>query len=349
MLTLSRPHPSTIAGTGTAFPAAPLSNDDVIAKYAPDGRRGKRTPDEIAEVSRTLGESLGVARRSWAHEIGAPFRDDEPTTVDLMAAALEAALRDAEMTKADLGALITATSTPARATGANAPAVAERIGTRCASWDVRMGCAGGVLALAQGCMFAAATGQPVAVVAADTFSKIVPPKQPLAALAFGDGAGAVVIRPGADARGLRGAAFDSDGSLGHLASAPSPFPPTHAHVEAGLYYLQGSPEQLAAESPALYAQAIGAALDAAGLEARHVDLFVPHQTSRASVEAAARAAGIELERTAITIDRHANCGAGTVLITLHEARREGRVRPSQHLLFAALGGGLAWGAAVVRT
>jgi 3-oxoacyl-(acyl-carrier-protein) synthase III len=354
---LTRQQPCRIAGTGVAFPEPPtgvgaLDNREVVASQAAMGRRGARSPEEIDELAAGLESTLGIRRRHWAHAVGQPFAADEPTTVDLMARALASALAGAGMAAGELGAVITATSTPARVTGANAPAVAEALGVHTAAFDVRSGCSGGVLSLVQGCMWAAATGRPVGVVAADTFSKILPPGHPLAAMAFGDGAGAAilvpVVLPDDGGAGLLSAAFDSDGSLGQLATAPSPFPVTHEHIDAGRYYLQGSAEELAERAPALYAAVIDEALAAAGLGAGDIDRFIPHQTSRPAIESLARAAGIALERTVITCEEHGNCGAAGVYIALDRARRDGLAAAGQTLLFAALGGGLSWGAAVFR-
>jgi 3-oxoacyl-[acyl-carrier-protein] synthase-3 len=205
-----------------------------------------------------------------------------------------------------------------------------------------------LLSFVDGCARAAATHQPIGVVASDTFSKIAPPSEPLAPLAFGDAAAAAVIVPTEGERGLVSAVFDSDGSLGHLGAAPAPFPVTHARIDAGLYHLAGDPEELAKRSPALYADVTARALDAAGIERGAIDLFIPHQTSRPAIESAAKAAGLSLEETVMTAPQHGNCGTPGVLIALDQARRDGRFARDRVVLFAALGGGLGWGGAVFR-
>jgi 3-oxoacyl-[acyl-carrier-protein] synthase-3 len=313
------------------------------------GRRGPRTDDELDELARAMGETLGVETRYWAHELGEPFRDDEPTTVDLSVTAIERALAEARITPSALGAVVCATSTPAKITGANAPQVAARLGVRAGAFDVRTGCSGGLLALHQACMIAASTGQPVAVSGADTFSKITPTDNPLAALAFGDAAGAAIVVPDSShAGGVLAAAFASDGALGALAAAPAPFPVTHERLDQNLYVLAGDPEELAQRSPALYAAIADEALAAAALTTSDVDLFVPHQTSRPAVEHAARAIGIDLDKTIVTVARHASCGTAGIYLALDQARTSGRFVRGRTILFAALGGGLAWGAMVFR-
>ncbi len=343
-------------GTGVAFPErfcdgadAELSNEDVIRLMSPRGPRGPRGAEEIALLAASLAEALGVRRRRWAHRVGEPFAEGEATAVDLQLRALQGALDQAGIAPARLGAVLTATSTPPRVTSPGAPAVAQGLGVRCACLDLRAGCAGGVAALTQGALLAAASQQVIAVVAGDTFSKLIPPGVPLAGLALADGAGAVLLGPGpGGAAGLLGAALDADGALGYLGSAPAPFPPTEQALRDGRYFLTADPEALARVAPGLYGEVVGAALQAAGLGPGGVDLFIPHQAGQALVQGLARQTGIDPARVFCEVARHANTGAASVLVGLHEALQEGRAAPGQVVLLAALGGGLNWAAAALR-
>ena len=354
-LRIANHQPCRIAATGAAFPRqfahgelCELSNEDVIKLMAPRGPRGERGPQEIQLLAETLAETLGVRRRRWAHRVGDDFHQAETSTVDLQTSALEDALSSASMDARDLGAIIATTSTPAKVTSGNAPAVARALGGRCASFDVRAGCAGGVHALVQGAMMVAASGQPVAVVASDTFSKLIPPDQPVAGLALADGAGAVVLTPDSRGAGLAAASLCADGALSHLGTSPSPFPPTRGALEQGLYYLTGDPAELARQAPALYQEAITEALADAGVGSHEVDLFIPHQAGAALISAVAQLVKIPAERVFSNVADHANVGSASVLVALHEALQTSRAEPGQLLLTAALGGGLCWGAAVIR-
>lgn len=347
-LTLTAFQPFSISGTGTAFPAHELSNEDVVRLVSPMGRRGERSDQEVAEVAAALAGVLGVERRAWAHQVGQPFADDEETTVDLMTRALEQALEASSVQAGDLAAIITATSTPAAVTRGNAPQVADRLGVRCAAFDLRAGCSGGVAALVQGAMWVSATWQPVAVVAADTFSKVIPPGVPIAALAMADGAGASVLRPSQAGDGLLAASLCADGSLAHLGTSPSPFPPTAAAMERGDYFLTGDPEELLRQAVPLYTGAIAEAMAGAKLSAEDVALYLPHQAGDRLIEQVARASGFPPERVYARVSRHANTGSASVLVALHEARAEGLAVPGATLVTAALGGGLCWGAAALR-
>ena len=76
--------------------------------------------------------------------------------------------------------------------------------------------------------------------------------------------------------------------------------------------------------------------------------MVPHQANLRIIDAMARKLGLPPERVVITVDRHANTSAASVPLALAEACRDGRIRPGDLVLMEALGGGLAWGSALVR-
>jgi len=61
-----------------------------------------------------------------------------------------------------------------------------------------------------------------------------------------------------------------------------------------------------------------------------------------------RKLGLPPDRVVITVDHHANTSAASVPLALAEARRDGRIRRGDLVLMEALGGGLAWGSALVR-
>lgn len=354
-MTLQRFIAGHIGGTGLALPKrARFDNAAVMAKLSPTGRRGPRSAEEIAEVAQALAESLGVSERAWAHVVGDAFAADEETSVDLQAAAVHNALDAAGIDAAQLGGILLATSTPAHLTGANAPKVATKLGYGGMAYDIRCGCAGGLYALVQGFVWSEVLGAPVAVAGGDTFSKIVPPDQPLAALAFGDGAGAAVIVPGsptahgAAGAGLLAATLHVDGSLGHLGTTPGRFPPTPAAVERGEYFLAGDPDQMAREAVPRYVGAIGTCLEAAGLQPADVVRFVPHQPGSGLLRAVQEGAGLLAVPMTNVVARFANTGAGSVLMALHVTLTEAAEPVAGPVLLASLGGGLGWGAAVVR-
>ena len=92
----------------------------------------------------------------------------------------------------------------------------------------------------------------------------------------------------------------------------------------------------------------GEALAAAGLSTDAVDWLVPHQANRRIIDATARKLGVPAEKTIVTVDRHANTSSASIPLALAAGLDDGRIKPGDLLLLEAIGGGLVWGAGVVR-
>ena len=96
------------------------------------------------------------------------------------------------------------------------------------------------------------------------------------------------------------------------------------------------------------AEAVVAAMATAGVELADVDWFIPHQANQRILDGVAKRLGIDGSRMISTVERHANTSAASIPLALAEGIADGRVKPGQLLLLEAMGGGLTWGAAVVR-
>lgn len=330
-----------ILGGGTAFPALSLDNAEVL-RGLPSPPRSEEQLQFLANGAR---ETLGLARRNWAHRVGAPLDGAGETTLDLAVRAARAALADAGVGASELSLVLCATSTPHRMTSTVAAPLGSLLGARAACMDTRTGCSGGLFALSTAALYLNAGSGPALIVGAETFSRIIPPQHRAAQLALGDGAAALVIgrREGAQLSSLF---LESDGALGRLITTDGALPPTLPEIERGGYQLSGAPEELSAVVPEKYAVAIQGALRRARLSAAAIDLFVPHQTSRELIQKVSAAAGLDCAY--VNVERHANIGAAGWMAALVEARAEGRCPPGTRLLLAAVGGGMSWAAAVLQ-
>ena len=95
-------------------------------------------------------------------------------------------------------------------------------------------------------------------------------------------------------------------------------------------------------------EAINAAAADAGIAVSSVDWFIPHQANIRILEGVARRAGIDEAKVITTLDQHANTSAASIPLALDQGVRDGRIQPGQMLLLEAMGGGLTWGACVLR-
>ena len=318
---------SRIIGCGAYLPERVVTNDELAARLD--------TSDEW------IRQRTGIAERRVAAA--------GELTSDLAVRAAERTLADAGMSGSDLDLIVVATATPDNTFPATATRVQARLGMhRGAAFDVQAVCAGFIFALATADN-ALRLGQArtALVIGAETFSRILDWKDRGTCVLFGDGAGAVALQAASDT---------GPGGRGVLS--------THLHSDGRLYdilYVDGGPSSsgragyLRMEGREVFRQAVqhlsevvDETLAANSLSAADIDWLVPHQANSRIIDSVARRLGLPSERIVSTIDRHANTSAASIPLALAAAVTDGRIRPGHLVLMEALGGGLSWGAALVR-
>ncbi|MFI4935824.1 MAG: beta-ketoacyl-ACP synthase III, partial [Caulobacterales bacterium] len=250
----------------------------------------------------------------------------------------------------DLDLLVLATATPDNTFPATAARVQARLGmTKGAAFDVHAVCTGFVYALAVADNFVVRGQAKCAlVIGAETMTRLMDWTDRATCVLFGDGAGAVVLEPGlgdgttAD-RGVLSVALRADGTKQDLLYVDGG-PSTTGTV--GKLRMQGN--QVFRHAVVNIAEAVVAAAKSAGVELSEVDWFIPHQANQRILEGVARRLGIDEKRVISTVSQHANTSAASIPLALAQAMADGRVKPGQLLLMEAMGGGLTWGAALVR-
>ncbi|MEV0124255.1 beta-ketoacyl-ACP synthase III [Streptomyces sp. NPDC050703] len=318
---------SVVAGLGTWLPAGVVTNDDL-------GRELDTTDDWIR--SRT-----GIGRRHIA----------EPgvATSDMAVEAGGRALKSAGVAHAD--AVVLATTTPDRLCPATAPLVAARLGLGpVPAFDVSAVCTGFLYALATARgLIAAGTADRVLVIGADTYSSILDPGDRSARAIFGDGAGAVLLRPGGpDEPGALGPVLlASDGSGEELISVRSggsrePFRRETA-ADADPYFrmngkavFRGAVERMSQSSRQV--------AEESGWTADSIDRLVAHQANLRILYAVADRLGLPRERCPVHLDRVGNTAAASLPLALADAVAARRLLPGHRTVLTAFGGGLTWGA-----
>lgn len=334
----------SVRGGATAFPALRVSNEEALRLL---GAGAGRSPEQMRHVAAGITQQLGVESRAWAHVPGTKLDPaHEETTLELAIAAGRSALDDAGISAAELSLILCATSTPHKPQATVASGVGQVLGARSACLDIRGGCAAAMFGLATAALHVAAGCGPVLLIGAETFSRVLPPTNQVAALSLADGAGAIVLARG---RGrLRAAAFATDGTFAHIVP-DSATPDLHdLALAAGAYFLSADPEELFDEVPSRYQTALAHALRRGRMAATDVDVLVPHQASRPLIQDVCNRVGIPSKRAYINLERHGNTGVASWLIAFVEARKSGHVRPGARVALAAVGGGLSWAAAVLE-
>jgi len=313
---------------------------------------GSALPDRIvtnAELARTVDTSdewivqrTGISERHIAGE--------NEKTSDLALAAARKALAMAKVEGSDLDLIVLATTTPDQTFPATAVRVQAALGmTRGAAFDIQAVCSGFVYALSiADNMIRLGQARTALVIGAETFSRLLDWSDRSTCVLFGDGAGAVVLR-----------AIEVGGST----SDPGILS-THLHSDGrheDKLYVDGGPSSTGTvghvrmEGREVFkhavinlAEVVEEALAANGLTPADIDWLVPHQANKRIIDATARKLDLSPEKVVLTVQKHANTSAASIPLALAEAASDGRIKPGDLVLLEAMGGGLTWGAALVR-
>ncbi|MEO0680504.1 MAG: beta-ketoacyl-ACP synthase III [Pseudomonadota bacterium] len=284
----------------------------------------------------------GIERRHFAAE--------GEKTSDLAIPAAERALEHAGLTGADVDAIVLATATPDETFPSTATRVQHAIGMKQGyAFDVQAVCAGFVYALANAnALILSGQARTVMVLGAETFSRILDWQDRGTCVLFGDGAGAVILTAqdgegGLDDRGVMSVKLHSDGAHHDLLYVDGGPSTTGA---AGYVRMEG--RKVFQHAVNKLAEVAHEALDACGATADDVDWMVPHQANLRIIDATAKKTGLPSQKVVVTVQNHGNTSAASIPLALSETVAAGRIQQGDLLLMEAIGGGLAWGAAVMR-
>jgi 3-oxoacyl-[acyl-carrier-protein] synthase III len=304
------------------------------------------TNDELAKTMDTSDEWIRQRTGILQRHIAA----DGEFTSHLALKASERALVHAGVKASDLDLIILATATPDETFPATATRVQQGLGmTSGAAFDVQAVCAGFVYGLAVAdSMIKSGIASTALVIGAETFSRILDWNDRGTCVLFGDGAGAVVIKAeqgrGTSAdRGVLANALHSDGrqhDILYVDGGPSSTRTT------GFLRMEG--KEVFKHAVINMAAVVGEVLKKAALAPKDIDWLVPHQANKRIIDGTGRKLGLSADRVVVTVDKHANTSAASIPLALDAAVGDGRIKRGDLLLLEGIGGGLAWGASLVR-
>ncbi|WP_017998057.1 beta-ketoacyl-ACP synthase III [Paracoccus sp. N5] len=298
--------------------------------------------DKLDTSDEWIRARTGIERRHFAAE--------GQRTSDLGILAARAALDRAGLAAQDIDAVIVATSTPDLTFPSVATMVQAGLGMRQGfAYDLQAVCAGFVYALANAdAMIRAGLAERVLVIGAETFSRIMDWTDRGTCVLFGDGAGAVVLEAAEGAgtaqdRGILATDLNSDGQYRDLLYVDGGVASTGT---AGYLRMQGN--LVFRHAVEKLADTAHRALDKAGITPEQVDWLVPHQANLRIIEATAKRMHLPMQKVVLTVADHGNTSAASIPLALSVADAQGRFKPGDLLVVEAIGGGLAWGSAVLR-
>lgn len=277
------------------------------------------------------------------------FAADGETTSNMASAAAQAALKDAGLNVEDVDAIIVATSTADLTFPSAATMVQAELGmTRGFAFDVQAVCAGFVYALSNAnALILSGQAKRVIVIGAETFSRIMDWTDRATCVLFGDGAGAVVLeaQDGAgtsDDRGILATDLNSDGRYKDLLYVDGGV----STGTTGRLRMQGN--QVFRHAVEKLASTANTAMARAGVSAEDVDWIVPHQANIRIIQGTAKKLGLAMENVVVTVQDHGNTSAASIPLALSVGRDRGQIKQGDLIVTEAIGGGLAWGAVVLR-
>ena len=277
---------------------------------------------------------------------------EQEASSDLAVNAAKQALKEAKVQPVDLELIIVATITPDMQFPSTACFVQHSLGaSKAASLDISAACSGFVYALVIAQQFIAqGTYKNALIVGSEVLSSITDWKDRNTCVLFGDGAGAAVLAP-VDSDGILSTYLGSDGTLGDLLMLPgggSRNPSTHKTLDKHMHYIKMRGNELFKLAVKIMAEVAQEALKRAGLECKDVDWVIPHQANTRILMSMAKKLNLPKEKIYLNIDRYGNMSSASTATALYEAVKSNCIKKGDIVLLDAFGGGLVWGACVIK-
>ena len=322
---------SRIVSTGRALPRTALTNKDL--------ERYMDTSDEWIKSRTGIGQRYAL-------------RQGESLT-DIAVDASRTALERAGMKPTDLDAIIVGTVSSEYAFPSFACQVQNGLGINSIpAFDVAAACSGFVYAVSVAdAHMRAGDFKKVLVVGADALSTMVDWGDRRTSVLFGDGAGAAVMVTESNNRGVLSSLLRSSGEYWNLLSVRA----TGIRGTVDSEIRRSADDAIQMKGPELFKIAVKSmeevsrlVAERAGVKLEEIDLFVPHQANMRIISAVAERLGMPQEKVFTNINRYGNTSAASVPIALDEAIERGRINDGNIVMLNACGGGLTWGANLIR-
>lgn len=319
-----------ILGLGAYMPERVLKNSDL---------------EKIVDTSdEWIQTRTGIKERRIA-EKGTP-------TSELAARAAREALAQANLKPTDLDLIILATISPDMVFPSTACIVQNKIGARCAAFDISAACSGFpyALTLAEG-LIRSGSYKHILVIGAEVISTYINWKDRSTCVLFGDGAGAAVLGEVKDGHGILATYLGADGSQAKLLQIPaggSAIPTTVESVSQGLHYVQMEGSEIFKSAVRTMSDAVVEVVKRAGLKLEDIDCLIPHQANLRILNAVTERVGIDANKVFVNLDRYGNMSAASTIVALYEAVKEGKIKKGSNVVLVAFGSGLTWAACTIR-
>lgn len=279
---------------------------------------------------------------------------DGEALVDLVARAGTAALADAGVEPEEVDLFLLATATVEQPIPATSAIVQPALGVvNAVCLDISAACSGFTYALNVGRQFiATGEAETILVIGAECLTRYVDWTDRATCVLFGDGAGAVVLKPGEPGDGILHIKWRTDGTYSDLISMPgggSRFPPHSTEsIDRRLPFIKMRGNETFKVAVRSLTEISLEVMEAAGIGVEDLDLFIPHQANMRIIQAVGHRLGLSDEQVFTNVEHVGNTSAASIPLAMVDARDAGRLESGDLLLTSAFGGGLTWASSLIR-
>ena len=322
---------SKIISTGSYLPERILTNFDL---------------EKIVDTSdEWITERTGIKERRIASE--------NQAASDLAYEASRLALERASLKAEDIDLLIAATVTGDMPFPSTACIIQHRLGAKnAAAFDINAACSGFLYGLYVADSFVrSGMHKRVLIIGAEVLSKITDWEDRTTCVLFGDGAGAAIVEPTEEERGIISMHINSDGGMWDLLHIPgggSRYPVSKDSIDKRLHYIKMKGNETFKVAVRTLEDLVLRILKDNKLDPSQLSLLIPHQANLRIIQATADRLGLPMDKVLINLDKYGNTSAASIPIALDEAVMTGRIKNGDYILLEAFGGGLTWASALIK-
>jgi 3-oxoacyl-[acyl-carrier-protein] synthase III len=262
--------------------------------------------------------------------------EDTINTSDMAFAAAKDAIKDAGISPEEIDLILVATVTPDQPFPSVACMLQEKLGAKkAAAMDISAACAGFMYGIVTAKQFIETNMyKNILVVGVEKLSKITNWEDRNTAVLFGDGAGAVIVGPVSENRGILAFELGADGTGAK-------------HLYQDEYIIMNGREVFKFAVRQMGESCLNV-IEKAGLTKEDVDFLIPHQANIRIMEASRQRLELPIEKMSKTVHKYGNTSAASIPISIVEELEAGKIKDDDVIVMVGFGGGLTWGAIAIR-
>ena len=320
-----------IIGMGHSYPSGILTNADL---------------EKIVETSdEWITSRTGIKQRHKAA--------DNEYTSQFGSAAARQAIERAGLDVTDIELIVCATTTPDQIMPSTGALIQAQIGAvNAAGMDIFAACSGFLYGLTMvESMIRTGQIRYALVIGAEVLTKYVDYTDRGTCVIFGDGAGAAVLGPVDEGKGILATKIRSDGRYEEQLCAPgggTKLGTTHKTIDDRLHFFKMKGNELFKVAVRSMADIAAEMVEKAGYTVEDIDLVIPHQANQRITDAVASRLGVPDDKIYSNIAEHGNTSSASIPIAIDECLESGRIKDGSLVLLTAFGGGVTWAGTMIR-